>query len=204
MGVRSVKPIQRVVDNLESLPGVGPKTAQRLAYYLLRLPQERLDRFGNSLIRLKQETKICQHCFNIDEEDPCRICQDDSRDRNTICVVETPLDLLAIERGGRFKGLYHVLHGVVNPLAGIGPEDIFLPQLVKRLKEETVDELIVATNPSLEGEATAVLLANRVKELANGHAVKITRIGRGLPTGADLEYADDITLSQALEGRRQM
>lgn len=202
--MRSVKPIQKVIDNLESLPGIGPKTAQRLAYYLLRLPAERVERFGQALIRLKADTKICQRCFNVDETDPCAICDDSSRDQATICVVETPLDLLAIERGGKFKGLYHVLHGVVNPLAGIGPEDIFLPQLVKRLKAETVDELIIATNPSLEGEATAMLLANRVKELANGHAVTVTRIGRGLPTGADLEYADDITLSQALEGRRQM
>ena len=202
--MRSIKPIQRVVDNLESLPGIGPKTAQRLAYYLLRLPQERLERFGQSLARLKQDTQICQRCFNIDEHDPCGICDDSGRDQSTVCVVETPLDLLAIERAGKYTGLYHVLNGVVNPLAGIGPEDIYLPQLIKLLQDETVSELIIATNPSLEGEATAMLLANRVKELSNGHSITISRIGRGLPTVADLEYADDVTLTQAMEGRRQM
>jgi recombination protein RecR len=202
--VRSVKPIQRLIDNLESLPGIGPKTAQRLAYYLLRLPQDRLERFGAAMTRLKLDTKICQRCYNVDETDPCRICSDSGRDQKVICVVETPLDLLALERGGHFKGLYHVLHGVINPLAGIGPEDIFLPQLVKRLREEDIDEVIIATNPSLEGEATAMLLANRIKDLSNGHTISISRIGRGLPTGADLEYADDITLTQALEGRRQL
>lgn len=202
--MRSVKPIQRLIDNLESLPGIGPKTAQRLAYYLLRLPQDRLERFGAAMTRLKLDTKICQRCYNVDETDPCRICSDSGRDQKVICVVETPLDLLALERGGHFKGLYHVLHGVINPLAGIGPEDIFLPQLVKRLREEDIDEVIIATNPSLEGEATAMLLANRIKDLSNGHTISISRIGRGLPTGADLEYADDITLTQALEGRRQL
>jgi recombination protein RecR len=202
--MRSVKPIQRVIDNLESLPGIGPKTAQRLAYYLLRLPAERVERFGQSLLQLKGETKICQRCFNVDQSDPCSICEDSGREASVVCVVESPLDLLAIERGGKYDGLYHVLHGVVNPLAGIGPEDIYLPQLLSRLKEEPIEELIVATNPSLEGEATAVLLANRVREMSNGRVIRVTRIGRGLPTGADLEYADDITLSQAMEGRRQM
>ncbi len=202
--MRSVKPIQRVIDNLESLPGIGPKTAQRLAYYLLRMPADRVERFGQSLLQLKEETQICQRCFNVDQSNPCSVCEDRTRDRQVICVVESPLDLLAIERGGKYGGLYHVLHGVVNPLAGIGPDDIYLPQLLKRLKEEQIDELIIATNPSLEGEATAVLLSNRVKEMSNGHVVKVTRIGRGLPTGADLEYADDVTLTQALEGRRSM
>ncbi len=201
--MRSIKPIQRVVDNLESLPGIGPKTAQRLAYYLLRLPQDRLDRFAASIEGVKKETKVCQKCFNVDTYDPCSICSDSSLDHKTVCVVETPLDLLALERSDGYSGVYHVLHGVINPLNNIGPNDIYLPQLISRVKGAEIEELILATNPSMEGEATAMYIANKVKEIA-GEKIKITRIGRGLPTGADLEYADELTLNRAMEGRRQM
>lgn len=200
--MRSIKPIQRLVDQLEGLPGIGPKTAQRLAYYMLRFPQDRLDRFGDAVGRLKKETKMCEQCFNVDEESPCNICTDSGRSDETICVVETPLDLLALERADGYGGVYHVLHGVINPLNNIGPNDIYLPQLLKRLKEGVVEELILSTNPSMEGEATAMYIANKVKEL--GKETTITRIGRGLPTGADLEYADEMTLSRAMEGRKEM
>jgi recombination protein RecR len=190
------------VDQLEGLPGIGPKTAQRLAYYMLRFPQDRLERFAEAVERLKKDTKMCERCFNVDEESPCRICSDRGRNSSQICVVETPLDLLALERSDGYTGVYHVLHGVINPLNNIGPNDIYLPQLLKRIKEEQVDELIIATNPSMEGEATAMYIADKVKEM--GEKVRVTRIGRGLPTGADLEYADDTTLSRAMEGRKEM
>jgi len=190
------------VDQLEGLPGIGPKTAQRLAYYMLRFPQDRLERFAEAVERLKKDTKMCERCFNVDEESPCRICSDRGRNSSQICVVETPLDLLALERSDGYTGVYHVLHGVINPLNNIGPNDIYLPQLLKRIKDEQVDELIIATNPSMEGEATAMYIANKVKEM--GEEVRVTRIGRGLPTGADLEYADDTTLSRAMEGRKEM
>lgn len=201
--MRSIKPIQKLVDQFESLPGVGPKTAQRLAYYMLRWPQERLEGFGAALANLKRETRLCQTCFNIDEESPCSICGDEQRKQNIICVVETPLDLLALERSGGYRGVYHVLHGVINPLNNVGPGDIYLPQLLERVRQNEIVELIISTNPSMEGEATAMYIANKIKEQGGGE-VKITRIGRGLPTGADLEYADDVTLSRAMEGRREM
>jgi len=200
--MRSIRPIQRLVDQLEGLKGIGPKTAQRLSYYMLRFPQDRLERFAEAVERLKKDTKMCERCFNVDEESPCRICSDRGRNSSQICVVETPLDLLALERSDGYTGVYHVLHGVINPLNNIGPNDIYLPQLLKRIKEEQVDELIIATNPSMEGEATAMYIADKVKEM--GEKVRVTRIGRGLQTGADLEYADDTTLSRAMEGRKEM
>lgn len=200
--MKQVKPIQRLVDSFEMLPGIGPKTAQRLAYYMLRMPQERLDRFADSLAKLKKDTKICSICFNIDENDPCGICSSPSRNDNVVCVVESPLDVIALERADGFSGVYHVLHGSMNPLNNIGPEDIYLPQLLKRLKDGQVEELILATNPSMEGEATAMYITNKVREM--GLKIKVTRIGRGLPTGADLEYADEMTLSQALAGRKEV
>lgn len=201
--MRSIKPIQKAVDAFESLPGIGPKTAQRLAYYLLRMPQERLDKFGEAVGNIKKNTKICTRCFNVDEMSPCSICTDLHRKQDVICVVESPLDLLAIEKAGQYDGVYHVLHGVINPLANVGPDDIYLPQLINRIRQEPIKELIIATNPSMEGEATAMFIASRVKQLGLTD-LKISRIGRGLPTGADLEYADETTLTQALEGRREI
>lgn len=200
--LKSIKPIQRLVEQLEGLPGVGPKTAQRLAYYMLRYPQDRLDRFSDAVAKLKRETKLCDICFNVDTESPCLICSDLSRNEKVLCVVETPLDLLAIERSGKYNGLYHCLHGVINPLNNIGPSDIYLPQLLKRIEIDDLEELILATNPSMEGESTSMYIHNKVKEM--GKKIKVTRIGRGLPTGADLEYADEITVFQAMEGRREM
>lgn len=202
--MQTIKPIQKVIDQLEGLPGIGPKTAQRLAYYMLRYPQERLEKFGSAVTRLKMDTKMCSRCMNVDQSDPCGICDDSTRDQELVCVVETPLDLLALERSGRFKGVYHVLHGLVNPLANIGPEDIYLPQLLNRMKSEKIREIIVATSPSMEGEATAMMISSRAHDMGIVGETVITRIGRGLPTGADLEYADDVTLMQAMEGRREM
>ncbi|HVZ11917.1 MAG TPA: recombination mediator RecR [Patescibacteria group bacterium] len=195
--------IERVVENFESLPGIGPKSAQRLAFYLLHVPQSELDSFARNFSNLKRETTLCSICFNIGESDPCWICADPDRDTSVVCIVEDALDLLAIERSGKYKGVYHVLHGVIDPLNSIGPDDIYIPQLLKRIRnqESSIKELILATNPTMEGEATALYLT---KEIGSGQDVpRITRIGRGLPIGADLEYADDVTIERALEGRRE-
>lgn len=196
------KAIQQVIESFERLPGVGPKTAQRLTFYLLHVPQVELDRFAASVQQLKKNTVMCSICFSIDETDPCSVCSDRRRDHGTICVVEQPLDVLALERNGRYHGMYHVLHGKIDPLNNIGPDEIRISELVRRVKQPTdgdVNEIILATNPTMEGEATAMYIA---KQLRTAHpTVKITRIGRGLPTGADLEYADPTTLERAMEGR---
>jgi len=195
--------IEKVVENFERLPGIGPKTAQRLAFYLLHVPQSDLDTFGMNLSNLKKETTLCSTCFNIGESDPCFICSDPSRDSSIICIVEDALDLLAIERSGKYKGVYHVLHGVIDPLNSIGPDDIYIPQLLTRIKnsESEIAEIILATNPTMEGEATALYITREVGKGAGN--LRITRIGRGLPIGADLEYADEVTIERALEGRRE-
>ncbi|SRR5260221_1919308 len=201
------KAIQQLITSFERLPGVGPKTAERLTFYLLHTPQEYLDTFAGNLQSLKKGTKICQICYSIDETDPCSICSDTSRDHTTICVVEQPLDVLALEKGGRYKGLYHVLHGRIDPLNNIGPDEIYVEQLLNRIKNrhgldsESIMEVIVATNPTMEGEATAMYINKQLK--AQESKVKITRIGRGLPVGADIEYADEITLQRAMEGRSE-
>lgn len=202
--MRSIRPVQKVIDAFEALPGVGPKTAARLAYYLLNVPQDRLTRFGQALENLKKETKLCQLCFNVGEEDFCPVCQDGLRDKSVVCVVENPLDLLAFERSDGFKGVYHVLGGVVNPMAGIGPDDLRIPQLLARVKTGEIKELILATNPNMEGEATAMYISQKIKDMGLDSDLKITRIGRGLPTGADVEYADAQTLMRALEGRSEI
>ena len=203
--MRSIRPVQKVIDAFEALPGIGPKSAARLAYYLLNVPQEKLTRFAQSLENLKKDTKLCALCFNVGEEEFCPVCQDDNRDKSTVCVVETSLDLLAFERADGYKGVYHVLGGAVAPLAGIGPNDLRIPQLMARLKTGEIKELILATNPNMEGEATAMYIVERIKELGlQGDSLKVTRIGRGLPTGADIEYADGQTLTRALEGRGAM
>lgn len=195
------KPIQRLIDSFQKLPGIGPKTAQRLTFYLLHVPQKELDSFAKALIQLKKDTQVCSRCFNISERNPCPVCTDTSRDNTKICVVEQPLDILAMEKGRVYDGLYHVLHGVINPLENIGPDDLYISQLFPRLKENGVKELILATNPTTEGEATAMYIRRMVKDRIS-RQITITRIGRGLPTGADLQYADDQTLSKAFEGRR--
>lgn len=198
--------IERVIENFERLPGVGPKTAQRLAFYLLHVPQTDLEQFAHNLTQLKKQTVLCSICFNIGEGDPCWVCADSNRDSSLVCIVEDALDLLAIERSGKYKGIYHVLHGVIDPLNSIGPDDIYIPQLLNRIKssESKISELILATNPTMEGEATSLFIS---RELGDGSKspipLKITRIGRGLPIGSDIEYADEVTIERALEGRRE-
>lgn len=195
------KAIQNLIESFEKLPGVGPKTAQRLTFYLLHVPQGELDKFAISLENLKKDTILCSICYMIDESNPCSICADINRDKSTICVVEQPLDVLAIEKGRGYKGLYHVLHGKIDPLNSIGPDEIYISQLLKRVKEGDFKEIILSTNPTMEGEGTAMYIAKQLK--SQNPSLKVTRIGRGLPVGADLEYADDITLQRALEGRSQ-
>jgi len=196
------RPVERLVQAFSRLPGIGPKTASRLTYYLLRAPAEESRELARALEDLRSGTAFCSRCFNITAAgaDPCGICADPERAGGPLCVVEDPLDVLALERTGEFRGRYHVLHGAISPVEGIGPEDLRLAELVARLESEPVDELILATNPTLEGEATAMYL----KQLLQGRPVRITRLARGLPSGGDLEYADARTLAQALEGRREL
>lgn len=194
------EPIQRLIDALVRLPGIGPKTASRLAFYLLRSPADQVQELAAALGELKASIVYCRRCQNLTLANPCAICTDVHRDAHLICVVEEPLDVVAIERTGVYKGLYHVLHGVINPVEGIGPDDLRITSLLDRVKTEAPTEIIVATNPTLEGEATAMYLSRLLRPAG----VRITRLARGLPVGGDLEYADEITLSRALEGRRDL
>lgn len=198
-GTSTPEPIQRLIEAFHRLPGVGPKSAQRLAYHILRAPEQEARALADALLDVKQRIHLCSVCMNITEQDPCSYCTDERRDRKTVCVVEQALDLLAIERSG-YRGLYHVLHGVLNPMDGIGPEDIHIRELILRLQDGVAQEVIMATNPSLEGEATAMY----IQRLIGPAGVKVTRLARGLPSGADLEYTDDVTLARALEGRREI
>lgn len=196
------KAVQNLIESFEKLPGIGPKTAQRLTFYLLHVPQSELDNFGKAVEELKKSTVICSICYVVGETDPCEICSSGERDKSIICVVEEPLDVLALERGGKYKGLYHVLHGRIDPLNNIGPDEIFIESLLKRVRDSSeVAEIILATNPTMEGEATAMYIDKQLRN--QGSNIKVTRIGRGLPIGADLEYADEVTLQRALEGRRE-
>jgi recombination protein RecR len=192
--------IERAIERLSRLPGVGRKTAQRLVFHLLRSPQDETEALVQALLELKRKVRYCSVCFNLSEEDPCQICADPQRDRSTICVVEQANDVVAVERTGQYRGLYHVLGGALSPLDGIGPEQLRVAELVRRLEGGTVREVIVATNPNAEGEATAVYLARLLKPLG----VRLTRIARGIPVGSDLEYADEATLARALEGRTDL
>lgn len=201
--MRIAKPIQNLVESFSRLPGIGPKSAQRLTYYLLHVPQVQLDEFSENIVNLKKSTKLCSTCKNINETDPCHICSDTVRDRSQILVVEQPLDVLAFEKTGRYKGVYHVLHGAINPLENIGPDEIYIDDLIKRV-DENVKEIIIATNPTMEGNATAMYLQKQIQQLDSKFKILVTRLGMGIPTGADLEYADDMTLTQALEGRREL
>ena len=199
------KPITNLIESFQKLPGIGPKTAQRLTYYLLHVPQAELSEFAQALENLKKDTTLCSICKNVSQSDPCPICLDKSRDESIIMVVEQPLDILAFERTGKFNSLYHVLHGSINPLDNIGPDEIFINELFERLRNgdgEIVKEIIIATNPTMEGDATAMYLGKKLKE--KYPRCKVTRLGMGVPTGADLEYADQTTLTQALEGRRNL
>lgn len=203
--MRIPKAITDLVESFQKLPGIGPKTAQRLAFYLLHVPQTELDNFADSLSNLKKNTILCSVCKNVSEKDPCPVCSDGRRDRGVLMVVEQPLDLYAIERTSRYSGLYHILHGAINPLENIGPDEIFIKQLFDRITEGGVKEVIIATNPTMEGDATAMYIAKKIKELStNGKTPAVTRLGMGIPTGADLEYADEVTLREAIEGRRAL
>jgi recombination protein RecR len=191
--------VTRLIDEFSRLPGIGPKTAARLTYYLLRSPDEQALSLAEALRHLKESTRYCSICYNITEQDPCAICSDEQRDLSLICVVEEPLDVIAIERTGRYHGLYHVLHGAINPMDGIGPDQLRIKELLARVEKGSVREVILATNVSLEGDATAMYIRQQLRG-----AVRLTRLARGLPVGGDLEYADSVTLSDALEGRREI
>jgi recombination protein RecR len=194
------EPVARLIDAFQRLPGIGPKTAQRLTFYLLKRPPSEVRELGDALAAMKEKITHCRVCFNVTDEDPCRICNDPRRDPDVICVVEEPNDLLAMERTGEYRGRYHVLLGALSPLDGIGPDDLKIRELLARLDGRSTAEIILATNPNVEGEATALYLAKLLRPLA----VRITRIARGLPVGGDLEYADQVTLTKALEGRREI
>ncbi len=193
-------PITRLIEALHKLPGIGPKSAQRLTYYLLRASSEEARTLAQAIVELKEKITFCSICQNVTEVDPCGICSDSQRERSTICVVEEPLDILALERSRQYYGLYHVLHGVVSPMDGVGPEDLKVDELVARTRNGDVKEVIMATNPNLEGEATAMYVGRLLEPMG----IRVTRLARGLPTGADLEYADDTTLARALEFRQDV
>ena len=193
------EPFARLIEALQRLPGIGPKSAQRLTFFLLKRPLDEVRELSEAILAVKEKITYCTNCFNVTDEDPCRICADPARDERMLCVVEEPNDLLAMERTGEFRGRYHVLLGALSPLDGIGPEDIKIRELLARLETGGTTEVILATNPNVEGEATAIFLAKLLRPLG----VRVTRIARGLPVGGDLEYADQVTLSKALEGRRE-
>jgi recombination protein RecR len=197
------KAIQHVIESFERLPGIGPKSAERLTFYLLHVPQGELDRIALSIQNLKKDTVICSICFNIGETDPCSICSDSQRNQSIICVVEQSLDVIALEKNKKFLGVYHVLNGRIDPLNNIGPDEIRINELIARVtgEGERVKEIILATNPTMEGEATAMYIAKQLR--AKNEELKISRIGRGLPIGADIEYADPTTLERAMEGRSE-
>ena len=193
-------PLERLIERLRKLPGVGQKSAQRLAFHILRSSEADARALAQAIVEIKEQIRLCGVCFNITDTDPCRICLDAGRDRASLCVVEEPHNLVAIEKSGGFHGLYHILHGSLSPLKGIGPDDLKIPALLERLRDGTVKEVILATNPNVEGEATAVYLSRLLKPLG----LKVTRIALGLPVGSELEYADEVTVGKALEGRREL
>ena len=192
--------IEKLIENFEKLPSIGHKTAIRLAFHMLDLDQEKTEKFISSIVDAKKNLKYCSKCFNITDNDPCPICSNPKRNQEQICVVEDVRDVVAMERTHEFKGVYHVLHGSISPMNGIGPDDIKIKELLARLSDNSVKEIILATNPRVEGEATAIYISKIIKPLG----IKVTRIAQGIPVGGDLEYTDEVTLSQALEGRREI
>ena len=194
--------IQALIHQFEKLPGVGPKSAQRLTFYLLHVPEPEVQKFADALVAMKRQTTLCSQCHNVGENELCDVCDYSSRDVSLLCVVEQPLDVLAIERSGHYTGLYHVLHGAISPLNNIGPDQLYLNDITQRLAG--VHEVVLATNPTMEGEATAMYIRQLISETANAKHITITRIGHGLPIGADIEYADGTTIARAMEGRREM
>ncbi|HCV2826579.1 TPA: recombination protein RecR [Listeria monocytogenes] len=194
------EPITKLIDSFMKLPGIGPKSAARLAFYVLDMKEDDVLDFAKALVDAKRNLSFCSVCGHITDKDPCYICADTSRDRSVICVVQESKDVIAMEKMRDFHGLYHVLHGTISPMDGIGPEDINIPDLLKRLQDDTSEEVILATNPNVEGEATAMYISRLLKP----SGIKVTRIAHGLPVGGDLEYADEVTLSKAMEGRREV
>ncbi|MEI7905211.1 MAG: recombination mediator RecR [Candidatus Firestonebacteria bacterium] len=192
--------LSKLVNELERMPGIGPKTAQRLAFFILKSEKADIEKLAGSILEAKDKIKYCSVCFNMTEVDPCAVCSSVRRDRSIICVVEEPMDIVALEKTGAFRGLFHVLMGSISPLDGIGPEDLKIRELLERLKKETIKEIIVATNPDVGGEATAIYLSKLIKPLG----VKVSRLAQGMPMGASLEYADEVTLGKAIEGRREI
>src|SRR5438876_7421482 len=193
-------PLERLIERLRKLPGVGAKSAQRFAFHILRGSREEARALAEAIAEVKETLRLCSTCFNITDVDPCLVCSDARRDRSSLCVIEEPHNLVAIERSGQFHGLYHVLHGSLSPLRGIGPDDLKIGALLERLRDGSVKEVILATNPNVEGEATATYLSRLLKPLG----LKVTRIAMGLPSGSELEYADEVTVGKALEGRREI
>lgn len=198
--IPAAEPVAQLIEKLNKLPGIGPKSAQRLTYYLLRAPAEEVKALAEALLAVKEKINLCSVCFNTTDSDLCLICRDEDRDRAKICVVEEPSDILPLERTKKYKGLYHVLHGVIAPTEGIGPDELKIKELLSRLQNGSVTEVILATNPNSEGETTAMYLQQLISPLS----IRITRLARGLPYGGELEYADDVTLSRALEGRQEI
>ena len=196
----TVEPIARLIEEFNKLPGIGPKTASRLTFHLLRTSEEEAHALASAIVEVKEKTIYCSRCFNIATQDPCAVCSNPNRETRTVCVVEEPLDVLAIERTGEYRGLYHVLHGAISPVDGINPEDLKIRELVARVRTEPINEVIIATNATFEGDATQSFIASKLVPLG----VKLTRLARGLPVGSDLEYADEITLGRALENRREI
>jgi recombination protein RecR len=194
------EPISKLIDSFMKLPGIGPKTAVRLAFFVLNMKEDDVLDFAKSLVNAKRNLTYCSVCGHITDRDPCYICDDSHRDKSTVCVVQEPKDVIAMEKMKEYQGVYHVLHGAISPMEGIGPEDIKIPELLKRLQDDTIQEVILATNPNIEGEATAMYISRLLKPTG----IKVTRIAHGLPVGGDLEYADEVTLSKALEGRREL
>lgn len=194
------EPVAKLIEELAKLPGIGPKTAQRLAFHLLNSPREEGVALARAIVEAKDKTRYCSVCCNITEQDPCHVCTDTTRKRGILCVVEEPRDVVALEKTREFKGLYHVLHGAISPMDGIGPENLRIKELLGRMGDGTVQEVVLATNPNVEGEATAMYIARLLKPMG----IKVTRIAHGLPVGGDLEYADEVTLIRAFEGRREI
>ncbi|MGI6537680.1 MAG: recombination mediator RecR [Caldicoprobacterales bacterium] len=195
-----IEPIARLINELSRLPGIGGKTAQRLAFHIIDMPKEKALALTQAILKAREETKYCSVCCNITDQDPCKICSSQGRDRSLICVVKDPRDVIAMEKMRNYNGVYHILHGHISPMEGIGPDDIRIKELLHRIETDDVKEVILATNPDIEGEATAVYISRLLKPMG----IRVTRIAHGIPVGGDLEYADEVTLSKALEGRREM
>jgi recombination protein RecR len=197
--IPTTESVSKLIQELNKLPGIGPKSAQRLAYYLLRAPEEQAQLLADAILSIKRKTRLCSVCFNVTDADPCSICRSNQRDRTKICIVEQPQDILALEHTRIYNGLYHVLHGAISPTEGIGADDIRIKELMNRLQAGSIDEVILATNTNLEGEQTALYLNQLISPLG----IRVTRLARGLPFGTELEYADDVTLTRAIEGRQE-